>query len=1119
MQPPPRLGEEVDPVDAGPDDAPFGLLVRRHRLALGLSQEALAERAGISARSLSEIERGGPHRPRRDTVALLAEALGLDSAERATLEAAVVRVRAPGLMAAARALPGPGVLQVAAGHGKTSTRPAARRAAQTRARAAGSDLAGTESGLPLDSQQRIGRSCLLPVATGFPMVPTMPLMRPFVCPVLIGRERELSQLRASLQTALTGHGGGVLLSGEAGVGKSRLLAEVYSTREVAACAQIQVSCLASDHAEPYALVVQLAQIAGGQPLELPLDTSMAAEGHVRRVTELVRAILGCRAQGQPLLLAAEDLQWCDPPSLAVLLALMQRPDGLVLLCTYRPEPLTQALADFLAQVSRLRLTVEVALHSLTQGEVARLVQTTLGLAGPVPGALLDDVMRATDGNPFLVEEIFRCLLERGDLAPVEGAWRWRGAAVGVPRSLHHAIEGRLLGQPAAVQQVAQVAAILGHVIEARLLASLAELDEPAVWAALHALTRAQLLVARPDGTVTFRHALTRDAILGRLLEPERRALHRRAAEILSAGAGASEMGVTPAVLAFHWSRAGDATRAAPYALQAAARAAALHDHRDAIAHYELACAGSAAPASALLTAIGDSHLALGEREPAISNYEAAAALHTAADAVVQVAELELRIGVTYARERRRQEAVEHLERAVVALPIGHAERWRAGLWLGLQLAAQGKYAAAIATLHQAQLAVAGDDPVAGLRLTYEIGGVRAMRGEWAALDNAGQTVLADAPDDSDDALALRHDAHAALGSLAYYRGYFVRAQGHFVACGQIAEQRGVTVDQAVARWNLAGNVFYYVGRWAEGCRALADLRAMGYGWLADVAHWFGLWLEGRWEEAATAALAAWPRLETCADVELHQGLVKRMADILLALGRPGEALALVQEVLARAQAVGACTYEVQMIPQEVDALARLGDPQAMTRCAAGLVLARDLGARPVEALLLRARAVVQRTTGLWPEAFSDCTAAVELFAELSMPYEQARTLREAGLIRLARGRRGDRERAAELLREAHRLFSDVGAARDAAATTGILSAAGLATPAERSSGPLSARERMVAALVAQGCSNQQIAAQLFITEVTVAHHVGAILNKLGFTSRAQVAAYMARQEPRSSVSV
>lgn len=129
-----------------------------------------------------------------------------------------------------------------------------------------------------------------------------------------------------------------------------------------------------------------------------------------------------------------------------------------------------------------------------------------------------------------------------------------------------------------------------------------------------------------------------------------------------------------------------------------------------------------------------------------------------------------------------------------------------------------------------------------------------------------------------------------------------------------------------------------------------------------------------------------------------------------------------------------------------------------------------------------------------------------------MPYEVARTQREAGLARLARGRRGDRQRGAALLRLARQQFADLGARRDESATDAILSAAGLADQRERGPGPLTARELEVAELVAQGLSNAEIAERLFITEKTAAYHVGSILTKLDFTSRVQIAVYMAGQQ-------
>ena len=128
-----------------------------------------------------------------------------------------------------------------------------------------------------------------------------------------------------------------------------------------------------------------------------------------------------------------------------------------------------------------------------------------------------------------------------------------------------------------------------------------------------------------------------------------------------------------------------------------------------------------------------------------------------------------------------------------------------------------------------------------------------------------------------------------------------------------------------------------------------------------------------------------------------------------------------------------------------------------------------------------------------------------------MAFEAALAHREAGLLRMARGRKGDRERAEASLKSARALFLEVGAQRLVAEVDGLLAASeGTACSSPRGTS-LSGREREVAELVAAGLSNRQIARRLVISEKTAAHHVGSILNKLGFGTRAEIAAYVARQ--------
>jgi DNA-binding CsgD family transcriptional regulator/DNA-binding transcriptional ArsR family regulator len=935
---------------------------------------------------------------------------------------------------------------------------------------------------------------------------TSPFERPLVSPVLVGRAEEMAALGAAAETIATGQGGLLLLSGEAGVGKSRLVSELLDSPAAVGCRRIRVACLESDLAEPYALALEIARAAGKPGIDL-LPDGAAAEARVRRVQHALQAILTPEAESRPLILVAEDIHWSDSPSLSVLLGLAQRPGRMLLLATYRPEGPSPGLSGFLAEAGRIQPAREIRLRALARVDVARMVQEILELDTPVPGALLDEIMAATDGNPFLVEEALRSWVEIGAIERDGSTWRRRpGVPLQAPDSLRHAIDARLARLPDEVVTVAERAAVVSQLVSVEFLSRLCGLDGERLSAALRALRDAQILERRIDGTLAFRHALTRQAVLARLLQPERHARHRQVAELLE-----SSPESTPAALAYHWSQAGEPTRAALYALRAAERAASLHAHREAARFYELARAGGAGPRAELLASLADQHVALGELDQAIPLYEEAQAIHRAEGSSTEVARLDLRMGIAFANDRERAASIAHLESAFSGLLPDDPDRWRAGLALGVQIAATGRYDVAEETLARIEQASYELDQLTRLRVTYELGGLRALRGNWQALADAAESVLRETPDTGDDEiLAFRDDAHAALGTVAYYRGSFEDAVAHFSACKEIAGRRGVAAAQAIARWNLATNALYNLGRWREARVELGELQALGTVNVAESAAWVEAWLDGRWEQALDDWLQAWPEMIKPGDLEVQTAHGRRIADILLALGRTRQALDLLEDVLARIRAVQARSFELQLTPREAEALARLGDPRALPACDTGLDLARQLGARPAEGLLLRARALAHGAAGAWQDAFADCEAAVELLNELPMPYEAARTLREAGLLRLARRRRGDRDRAADVLRTAQQAFADIGATRDEAATTGILSAAGLASEADRGSGPLTAREREVAGLVAEGLSNRDIAERLFITEKTAAYHVGSILTKLDFDSRAQIAAYVVR---------
>ena len=206
-----------------------------------------------------------------------------------------------------------------------------------------------------------------------------------VCPILVGRERELDQLRAALDTAGTETGGCILLSGEAGIGKSRLLTALITDAEARGWAIVRAGCLESDVGQPFALAMQLAHALGRA--SLPFEDAPEAERQSRRVERALREQIESVAGDRPLLLAADDLHWSDQPSLRALLGLAQRPGRTLLALTCRQESLQPALASFLAELSRLRL----ALTSRSDRSADRgraKIQAILAIEERVPDALL-----------------------------------------------------------------------------------------------------------------------------------------------------------------------------------------------------------------------------------------------------------------------------------------------------------------------------------------------------------------------------------------------------------------------------------------------------------------------------------------------------------------------------------------------------------------------------------------------------------------------------------------------------------------------------------------------------------------------------------------------------------
>jgi predicted ATPase len=278
---------------------------------------------------------------------------------------------------------------------------------------------------------------------------------PLTCPVLIGRSHEQAALAALLR-GLPGEQRNIaLISGEAGIGKSRLVATAKALALDRSFLLLEGHCFAADASFPYApfldllnrLIAQRAPastFAQEEPLlhelahllpELALllpgisfppdPLTLGRDHHRRRLLTTLHQLIVRLTPHQPALLVVEDLHWCDEDSLGVLLHLARQsyPQRLCLLLTYRADEVSPPLRSWLAQLERERLALEIPLSRLSRNDVQAMIQAIFRASGPPPAALVRAVAAATESVPFYVEELSSTLAAAGELAYANGAWQ------------------------------------------------------------------------------------------------------------------------------------------------------------------------------------------------------------------------------------------------------------------------------------------------------------------------------------------------------------------------------------------------------------------------------------------------------------------------------------------------------------------------------------------------------------------------------------------------------------------------------------------------------------------------------------------------------------------------
>ncbi len=389
--------------------------------------------------------------------------------------------------------------------------------------------------------------------------------QPVVCPILIGRSAEMTALQESIEAAASGQGGVVLLSGEAGIGKSRLVAELQREASALAFQLLGGQCFPNDRSCPYAPLLDLlhaflAPLSSSQiatalgpsarvllPLlpeqvrhlpelaSLPPLSSLDPEQEQRRLFAQLSEFFTRAASSRPVLLVVEDLHWSDESTLEFLLFFARRTAAsrLLLLLTYREEEVGQSLRSFLAQLDRELLRQDIALVSLSRAHTETMLQTILPGAASLPAGMLDALYGLTEGNPFFLEEVLKTVLMAEELVKVDDGWHWvRAGTWRIPRNLQDAVELRLARVSADARRVLQLAAVAGRRFDFALLQRITQHDEASLLELMKEVIAAQLVIEESAEQFAFRHALTQQAISGGLLARERRALHGTIARTL-----------------------------------------------------------------------------------------------------------------------------------------------------------------------------------------------------------------------------------------------------------------------------------------------------------------------------------------------------------------------------------------------------------------------------------------------------------------------------------------------------------------------------------------------------------------------------------------------------------
>lgn len=956
--------------------------------------------------------------------------------------------------------------------------------------------------------------------------------------VTVGRDASFSALLDRLDKAIEGNGRLLLLGGDAGVGKSRLIRDLKHAAGTRELRIIEGRCSSTESSVPYAPLMDALRfrISRGEsaavgevlgPLRAvlaPLFPQLAANaaaseppGERERPFDLIFRVLARLSADEPMLLILEDVHWADPTSLDLLHHLAHRAPSLkmLIIVTYRTDELhaTHPLRKLLGAMARDRVGEDMRLLPLTPEDTAEMLRRMLG-AEP-DAAFASAIWRRAEGNPFFVEEIVSVLAENGTATPDA-----TGAAalerLPLPTTVSEAIISRVDALGPSALEVLSAAAVMGRTVEFEDLRGVLGMSELELLEIVEQLVAHQLLREEksegPD-CYAFPHALMQEAIYESIISRRRRVLHRRVAEVLEMRSRRHSTRLDE--LAYHFRLGGDRERALEYARLAGDEAVRLRAWDDAAEHYERALASleeladegfNTADLLERLAAVAWRQ----SRQAAVKHYaEEALRIRRSLGQTEESVRLLRRLALLRIEEGDTEGAGEALDEALrligdtesdqlgavyddlgrLSMERGDLHRAESLLTHGLSLASRDSHGAeeVLALVSLGELSVLGGHVEAGVaRLDVAL----ALLREGRRLPFERLTRVYG---DGVRTLILAQE--------------YSRALEWADSARQLCQRQGVVGMDAHFRSMRAVILTISSGEedtLQEASEAVTELRRTGRAELRNALRVLGFIHRARGDlDAARAAYEEAIQLG-------ERGRPVGLALVALAEGHSHEAAAILEDAIQAIPPTQPLMAR-QLLPHAVEALiaaGRIGDARSLVEQSPPIP-----DAVAGMAQLLQARGMVQMAEGSPRGAVEDLAAAAQAWEEKGNRLESRRAsvaLLEAMLSAGA---------TTEALSLGRTLLEELGRPllpREREIVRRLLRRAGVRTrpdamaPRDLAEGKprLTTREEAVLREVAEGRTNREIAAALGIAEKTVSIHVSHILAKLGCRTRTQAARFV-----------